>query len=288
MDLINRKAADLSKVHSHVIDEADRMADMGFLPQVQWILHYVPKERQTMLFSATLDQQIMGLIAQTKNAVRHEIADKEPTVESMEHHLFEVHHLDKVDVLVSLLNAPRELTLVFTRTKRGCDKLAKSLRDAGIKAAAIHGDLRQGQREQALERFEKGKVDVLVATDVAARGLDISGITQVVNYDPPEDHKAYLHRVGRTARAGRKGVGITLALYDQREDVERIARRLKLNPHIVEVFSSDPRLAKVGTSEMPGAARVEQAEGDTLVKTKSALAQASRRASTRRRRGPGR
>jgi superfamily II DNA/RNA helicase len=278
-DLVKRKAADLSNVHMLVIDEADRMADMGFLPQVQWILARLPRERQTMLFSATLDNEIMGLIAQTRDAVRHEIAEAAPTVESVEHHLFEVHRMDKFDVLISLLDAPRNLTLIFTRTKRGCDKLAKQLRDAGVKAAAIHGDLRQGAREQALDRFEKGKVDVLVATDVAARGLDIDGITQVVNYDPPEDHKAYIHRVGRTARAGRAGVGITLALYDQREDVERMARRLRLHPHIVEVFSSDPRLRKVGTEEMPGTARVSATSGaEEPAKARSAVAALSRKA----------
>lgn len=286
MDLMNRGAVKLDKMHTLVIDEADRMADMGFLPQVQWILGRIPRERQTMLFSATLDAQIMGLIAQTSDAVRHEVAEEAPTVETVEHHLFEVHQLDKVDVLLSLLKAPRELTLVFTRTKYGCDKLARQLRDSGIRASAIHGNLRQGMRESALDRFERGKIDVLVATDVAARGLDIDGITQVVNFDPPDDHKNYIHRVGRTARAGRSGVGITLALYDQREDVERMARRLRLHPHIVEVFSSDPRLAKVGTADYPGIpAMVEDEAGDGGARKRSGLTGVSRRASTRRRRG---
>jgi superfamily II DNA/RNA helicase len=256
IDLLQRKAADLGRVHILVIDEADRMADMGFLPQVAKILPHIPRERQTMLFSATLDGEIMGLIAQTRDPIRHEVAESMPTVESVEHHLFEVHHMDKLDVLVALLRAPRRLTLVFTRTKRGCDKLAKQLRDAGVKASAIHGDMAQSAREKALESFESGRIDVLVATDVAARGLDIEGISQVVNFDPPEDHKAYIHRVGRTARAGASGVGITLATFQQREDVERMARRLKLHPHIVEVFSSDPRLGRVGTGEVEGARHV--------------------------------
>jgi superfamily II DNA/RNA helicase len=252
IDLLERKAADLSKVHMLVFDEADRMADMGFLPQVTTILRQIPRERQTMLFSATLDHQIMGLISQTHDPVRFEVTDRVPTVEGLEHHLFEVHHLDRTDVLISLLRGPHGLTLVFCRTKRGCARLAQALTDAGIKAEAIHGDRTQSERERSLRRFETGDVDVLVATDVAARGLDIEGVTLVVNYDPPEDHKAYVHRVGRTARAGKTGVAVTLATWEQRSDVERMAKRLSLMPHIVEVFSSDPMLQKVGTDELAG------------------------------------
>ena len=253
IDLLERKAADLSKVHMLVFDEADRMADMGFLPQVTTILRHVPKDRQTMLFSATLDHQIMGLISQTQDAVRFEITDRMQTVEGLEHHLFEVHQLDKTDVLVALLKGPHGLTLVFTRTKRACGLLAQALNDAGVKAEAIHGDRTQSERERSLRRFEEGDVDVLVATDVAARGLDIEGVTLVVNYDPPEDHKAYVHRVGRTARAGKSGVAVTLATWEQRSDVERMAARLRLSPHIVEVFSTDPIRQKVGTDEVEGA-----------------------------------
>ncbi len=253
IDLIERKAAKLGGTHILVIDEADRMADMGFLPQVSRILKSVPRERQTMLFSATLDSQIMGLISQTQDAIRFEVADERPMVEGLEHHLFEVNRLDKTDVLVSLLGGPHGQTLVFTRTKAECDRLARRLKRAEINAEAIHGDRSQAERERSLDRFETGKIDVLVATDVAARGLDIEGITLVVNYDPPEDHKAYTHRVGRTARAGRTGVAVTLATWQERADVERIARMLKLQPHIVEIVSSDPRLQQVGTGEVEGA-----------------------------------
>jgi superfamily II DNA/RNA helicase len=253
IDLLERKAAGLSKLHILIFDEADRMADMGFLPQVTTILRHVPRERQTMLFSATLDHQIMGLISQTQDAVRFEIADRQPTVEGLEHHLFEVHHLDKTEVLIALLKGPHGLTLVFTRTKRECARLANALTDAGVKAEAIHGDRTQSERERSLRRFETREVDVLVATDVAARGLDIEDVTLVVNYDPPEDHKAYVHRVGRTARAGKTGIAVTLATWTQRADVERMARRLNLAPHIVEVLSSDPMLQKVGTEEVTGA-----------------------------------
>jgi superfamily II DNA/RNA helicase len=253
IDLLERKAAKLDNVHMLVIDEADRMADMGFMPQVAHILRHVPTERQTMLFSATLDQQIMGLISQTQNAARHEVVDRMQTVEGLEHHLLEVHQMDKTDIVIALLKGPHGLTLVFTATKFGCQRLAEALRKAGVKAEAIHGDRSQAERERSLKRFETREVDVLVATDVAARGLDIEGITLVVNYDPPNDHKAYVHRVGRTARAGREGVAVTLATWEQRSDVERMARILKLTPHIVEVFSSDPRLQQVGTADFAGA-----------------------------------
>jgi len=253
IDLLERRAANLKGVHMLVIDEADRMADMGFLPQVAKILRAVPRDRQTMLFSATLDSQIMGLISQTQDPLRFEVEDSHPTVEGVEHHLFEVHRMDKTDVLVSLLKGPHGLTLVFTRTKRECDRLARRLSDEKVKAEPIHGDLSQAERERALKRFEEGKIDVLVATDVAARGLDIDNITLVVNYDPPEDHKAYLHRVGRTARAGKTGTAVTLATWQERTDVEKMARMLKLHPHIVEIFSTDPRLQQVGTSDFEGA-----------------------------------
>ena len=253
IDMIDRKAANLSNTHILVIDEADRMADMGFLPQVARILRSIPRERQTMLFSATLDSQIMGLISQTQDAIRFEVEETQPTVSGVEHHLFEVHQMDKTDVLESLLQGPHGLTLVFTRTKREADRLANRLKRAKVKAEPIHGDLSQAERERALKRFEEGKIDVLVATDVAARGLDIDNITLVVNYDPPEDHKAYLHRVGRTARAGKTGTAVTLATWQERSEVEKMARMLKLHPHIVEILSSDPRLQQVGTAELAGA-----------------------------------
>jgi superfamily II DNA/RNA helicase len=258
IDLLERRAANLKGVHILVIDEADRMADMGFMPQVAKILKALPRERQTLLFSATLDSQIMGLIAQTQDPLRFEVSDSQPTVEGVEHHLFEVHRMDKTDVLVSLLKGPHGLTLVFTRTKRECDRLARRLKEEDIKAEPIHGDLSQSDRERALRRFEEGKIDVLVATDVAARGLDIDNITLVVNYDPPEDHKAYLHRVGRTARAGKAGTAVTLATWQERTDVEKMARMLQLHPHIVEVFSSDPVLQQVGTSDFKGAPQAEK------------------------------
>jgi len=283
IDLLERRVADLSNAHILVIDEADRMADMGFLPQVTTILRHVPDDRQTMLFSATLDHQIFGLIAQTDEPARHEVADKQQTVDSVEHHLFEVHPMDKVEVLKAIVSSAPGLSLVFTRTKRGCDRLAGELKDGGVNATAIHGDLGQGAREQALKRFEGGKVDVLVATDVAARGLDIDDIARVINYDPPEDHKAYVHRVGRTARAGRSGVGITLATWEQRDEVELMARRLNLHPHIVEIFSSDERLGRLGTGEVVGAMPREDEDAEAV----GVGAAAARKFGARRRGGGG-
>lgn len=254
IDLLERKAADLSGLQILVIDEADRMADMGFLPQVGKILSYVPKEkkRQTMLFSATLDNQIAGLMAQTNDPVRHEVSEDMPTVEGVEHFFFEVHEMDRDEVLKRLLSHAHGSVLVFCRTKRGCDRLARRLRDDGIDATPIHGDLGQRDREKALSRFEKGQVQALIATDVAARGLDISGISHIINFDPPEDHKTYVHRVGRTARAGATGVGITLCTHEDRIQVERMARALHLEPNVEEIYSTDPRLERIGAGELEG------------------------------------
>lgn len=235
IDLQNRRAVELDKIKIVVLDEADRMLDMGFLPDVNQILKMLPVERQTMLFSATLDGQI-GVLARryTQEAVTHEIIDARPVVENAEHRFLMVAPIDKVPTLIAQLKEERGLTLVFTRTKRACDELARNLIAKGYKAQALHGDMQQKARETALKKFEDGVFDILVATDVAARGLDLNGITHVVNYDPPDDEKSYVHRVGRTARAGAFGVGITLVTPDQRGEVSRWAQRLKLNAEILD------------------------------------------------------
>jgi ATP-dependent RNA helicase RhlE len=234
IDLQNRRMLSLDKVSICVLDEADRMLDMGFLPDVAKILGMLPSERQTMLFSATLDGEV-GRLAQryTHEPSRHEIVDARPVVTEADHRFIPVDPGTKVDALVRGLAEERGLTLIFVRTKRGADRLADTLKDRGFKAEAMHGDMSQPAREKALARFEAAKCDILVATDVAARGLDLAGITHVVNYDPPDDEKSYVHRIGRTARAGRSGIGITLVLPDQRADVSRIAARLKLQDEIV-------------------------------------------------------
>lgn len=242
IDLGDRGDLSVSRVEMLVIDEADRMADMGFMPQVEWVLRRVPGEHQTLLFSATLDGDVKYLVNNyLVDPVRHEVASLQPTVDQMEHRWLAVHQADKVKVAASIARGSYK-TLVFVRTKRGADRLALQLSKEGVRSAAIHGDLRQSARERAMSDFSSGRLPVLVATDVAARGLDIDAVDVVVHYDPPVDHKTYLHRSGRTARAGESGVVATLVLWDQRRDVEKIQRRLGLVAPIVEVFSNDDRL----------------------------------------------
>jgi len=243
IDLMERGEVSFADVQVLILDEADRMADMGFMPQVQKILYRLESEHQTMLFSATLDGAVKRLVDRyMHDPVFHEVESDEPTVEEMEHRFLYVHEMDKVKVLAAISHGVTR-TLVFCATKRGADRLVSKLRREGVNAAPIHGDLRQGQREQALADFTKGKVPVLVATDVAARGIHVDAVDVVVHYDPAEDDKAYLHRSGRTARAGETGVAVTLMLWNQENFVRVVQRRLGLSEPIVEVFSNDPRLA---------------------------------------------
>ena len=243
IDLMERGEISFQAIDMLVLDEADRMADMGFMPQVQKILYGIKKEHQTMLFSATLDGAVKIVVNRyMQDPVFHEVASDEPTVEEMEHRFFFVHEMDKVKVLAAITKGVTRV-LVFCNTKRAADRLVEKLGREGVKAGAIHGDLRQGAREQALAEFMSGKVPVLVATDVAARGLHVEGIDVVVHYDPTDDHKNYLHRSGRTARAGESGVAVTLMLWNQENDVRVVQRRLGLSIPVVEVFSNDPRLA---------------------------------------------
>ena len=228
-DLVDRGLVTLDGVRALVLDEADRMLDMGFKPQVERIMRRLPRERQTMLFSATLDGEVGELArAYTRDPSRFVADAPVPPVEqeSVDHRFVRVTADGKVDALIAELETERGLALVFVRTKRGADRLAQRLARRDVKAVALHGDMPQGARERALERFRSGKVTTLVATDVAARGLDLSDITHVINYDPPEDDKSYVHRVGRTGRAGRGGSGITLVLPEQQADVSRVAVRL--------------------------------------------------------------
>jgi superfamily II DNA/RNA helicase len=228
-DLAQRRMLKLDGIRILVLDEADRMLDMGFQPQVDRIVRRITKDRQTMFFSATLDGAAGALArAYTRDARRHEVESPRQTVDEVEHRFIAVAEHEKVKALADLLSREEGTALVFVRTKRGADRLVYKLAQQGVKAAAMHGDLRQSQREQALARFESGKVRTLVATDVAARGLDVEHISQVINFDPPQDHTDYVHRVGRTARAGRTGTGVTFVMPDQQGDVGRIAARLKL------------------------------------------------------------
>jgi len=243
IDLLDRGALKLSDVDFVVIDEADRMADMGFLPQVEWVLRKLDHPAQTLLFSATLDGDVRYLIRHyLHDPVHHEVVSTQATVEEMEHRFLAVHQMDKVKVTAAIARGANR-TLVFVRTKRGADRLVLQLRREGVQAHAIHGDLRQSLREKALKDFAAGTQQVLVATDVAARGIHVDAIDVVVHYDPPEDQKGYLHRSGRTARAGVAGVVATLVLWDQMLHVERLQKRLGVHQPIVEVFSNDTRLA---------------------------------------------
>jgi len=242
IDLGERGDVSFAAVEVLVLDEADRMADMGFMPQVQKILYRIDSLHQTMLFSATLDGAVKRLVDRyMDDPVFHEVESDEPTVDEMEHRFLYVHEMDRVKVVAAIGRGVTR-TLVFCRTKRGADRLVSQLRREGVNADAIHGDLRQTSRERALARFAAGKVPVLVATDVAARGLHVDGIDVVVHYDPAEDSKTYLHRSGRTARAGETGVAVTLMLWNQENDVRTVQRRLGLSIPIVEMFSNDPRL----------------------------------------------
>ena len=243
IDLGDRGELSVGRVETLVLDEADRMADMGFMPQVEWVLRRLELPHQTLLFSATLDGAVDRLVQRyLTDPVSHEVASSTQTVSAMEHRFLQVHQMDKVKLLAAICRA-QEKSLVFVRTKRGADRLVEQLEKEGMRAAAIHGDLRQSNRERALADFSSGKLPVLVATDVAARGLHIEGVDVVVHYDPPEDHKAYLHRSGRTARAGHAGVVVSLALWNQLVEMEVIQRRLGLRIPIVEMFSNDGRLA---------------------------------------------
>jgi ATP-dependent RNA helicase RhlE len=242
LDLIERKDVSLQRVRVLVLDEADRMLDMGFRPVVDRIVRMTAPKRQTLLFSATLEGEV-GRLAKlyTTNPRRHEhIASAEHTAQ-VEHRFLAVPHEGKVARLVSELNeAERGLTLVFVRTKRGADRLVKKLTASKVRAVAMHGDKSQAQRERALASFESGKVDTLVATDVAARGIDVAGITHVINFDIPATREDYVHRVGRTARAGASGVGLTLVAHDQARELVGMVGELGLHRELaLGGFSSD-------------------------------------------------
>ena len=229
-DLLNRRLISVKHVSILVLDEADRMLDMGFQPQVDAIVNRLTNDRQTMFFSATLDGRVGYLAkAYTRDPETFEVIEARPVIESAEHRFVPVDEHGKVEKLVEILGEERDLALVFVRTKRGADRLKTKLRSKKVTALAMHGDMTQAARKRALEQFAGGKVKVMIATDVAARGLDLDDITLVVNYDPPNDHKDYVHRVGRTARAGRTGTGVTLVAPSQQHDVSMIARALKLN-----------------------------------------------------------
>jgi superfamily II DNA/RNA helicase len=247
LDLVKQKYLDLSEVQALVLDEADRMLDLGFLPDIERIIQLVPAKRQTMLFSATMPGEIMALsrryLSQPTNVRAEAHAESDATPQVVQH-VWQAHQMDKPEVLARILQARgRGLTMVFCQTKRACDRVAEDLIKRGFAAAAVHGDLGQGQRERALRAFRSGKIDVLIATDVAARGLDVDDVTHVVNYECPEDDKAYVHRIGRTGRAGKEGISVTLVDWRDLQRWKLINAALDLSlPVPEEMYSTSENL----------------------------------------------
>ena len=248
IDLLNQGHLDLRFVRTVVLDEADEMLDLGFLPDVEKLLAATPASRHTMLFSATMPGAVVALARRYMTQPTHIRAadpdDDGATVKATAQFVYRAHALDKVEVLARLLQARgRGLTVVFARTKRTAAKVSDELRERGFAAGAIHGDLGQGAREQALRAFRNGKIDILVATDVAARGIDVDDVTHVVNYQCPEDEKIYLHRIGRTGRAGKTGIAVTFVDWDDMPRWSLIDKALDLGfPEPIETYSSSPHL----------------------------------------------
>ncbi len=245
LDLCRRRLLDLSRVSALVLDEADEMLDMGFLPDVEQLIERCPAERQTLLFSATMPSEVVRLARRYMDKPTFMRSDvQQPRIAPRtRQHFFACHRLDKPSVVARILGAPgRGRTLIFTRTKRMADVLASELRDRGIDVGVIHSDLRQDARERSLSRFRRGTHDVLCATEVAARGLDIDQVTHVINYDCPDDERMYLHRIGRTGRAGAAGVAITLAVWNEIARLDMIKRALDIDQPTHEVLSTSPML----------------------------------------------
>jgi superfamily II DNA/RNA helicase len=266
LDLARQRTLNLGNVATLVLDEADEMLDLGFLPDVERIVAFLPPGRQTMLFSATMPGPVIALARRFMIRPVHVTAeqpDEGRTVPTTSQHVFRAHAMDKMEVLSRVLQAEgRSLSIVFVRTRRTADKVAEDLARRGFAAAPVHGDLGQGQREQALRAFRAGKVDVLVATDVAARGIDVGGVTHVINYQCPEDESVYLHRIGRTGRAGGSGVAVTFVDWDDLARWQLVNRALALPfDEPLETYSTSPHLFEAlgipsgSTGVLPRAAR---------------------------------
>jgi superfamily II DNA/RNA helicase len=259
LDHLRQGHLKLDKLRILVVDEADEMLDLGFLPDVETIIAATPDHRQTMLFSATMPKEVVGLArryAKRPTFIHAEPEDAQATVPATRQLFFQVHPLNRFQVLCRILDAPdRDRVAVFRRTKRGVDRTIKGLLEEGYRAGALHGDMPQVVREKVMRSFRKGKLDVLVCTDVASRGLDIAGLSHVINYDTPEDDRAYVHRIGRTGRAGAAGVAVTFVAWNELDTAELIRRRLDLTDEPVhEIYSTSPLL-----SELFGLPSVEEA-----------------------------
>lgn len=248
LDLYRQGQLHLKEVHHVVLDEADEMLDLGFLPDVEKIFASTPKRKQTMLFSATMPGDIIALARKFMDQPLHirtqDDPDESHVVDRIEQHVFRAHAMDKTEMLARILQAEgRGATIIFCRTKRTAQKVADELKERGFKADSLHGDMGQAARERALADFKSGKIDMLVATDVAARGIDIDGITHVINFQAPEDEKTYVHRIGRTARAGTTGIAVTFVDWDEMARWKMIDQALNLGlPEPVETYSSSDHL----------------------------------------------
>ncbi len=251
IDFLERGDVSVADVQMVCLDEADQMADMGFLPQVDVIIRQIENDHQSLLFSATLDGAVDRLVKRHLNdPVYHEVESDTVTVDTMDHRFLEIHYLDKPKVVAAIAeNATR--ILVFVHTKRGCDKAAEQISALGVSARALHGDLPQSKRERVLASFAEGKTKVLVATNVAARGLHIDGVDIVIHYDLPKDYKTYLHRSGRTARAGGSGLVVTFVEWNQMVETRTLQKEAEVLSTVVKMFSNDPRLKDLQAFEPP-------------------------------------
>ena len=284
LDLMRQKLVDMSRIEVLILDEADRMLDMGFIPQVEAILKFLPAERQTMLFSATLDGEIARLANKmTKSPGLIETEDDPGTdvalSERLEQSFVPVEPSSRTETLIDMVRDEDDLVLIFCRTKRGAARLTERINKLGLPARELHGDLSQSVREKTLKSFADGKTRVLIATDVASRGIDLDDIGLVVNFDPPDDQDTYTHRVGRTARAGRTGRAITMVLPDQLDEMGRMAKRLGQEEAWKAAGFRDP-LAKVMY-----ASRGSRAFGKPTAKRDSGPSVAPPRAGSRVKRG---
>ena len=294
LDLSRQGQLKLKEVSRLVLDEADEMLDLGFLPDVEKILSSTPNRAQTMLFSATMPGDIIGLARKFMNQPIHirtqDSQDEGRVVARIEQHVFRAHAMDKIEMLARILQADgRGPTIVFCRTKRTAQKTAEDLIERGFRAASIHGDLGQSAREKALNDFKSGKRDVLIATDVAARGIDVDGITHVINYQCPEDEKTYVHRIGRTARAGADGIAVTFVDWDELARWKMIDTALELGlPEPLETYSSSDHFFESmhipagSTGRMVVAKKVEAAPKSERPARKSAPVEKAPREKTAR------
>jgi superfamily II DNA/RNA helicase len=250
-DLIQQGECTLDEVQVTILDEADHMCDLGFFPVVSAILQQTPGNSQRLLFSATLDGDVDKLVRRfLTNPITHSMAPVASSVDTMEHHVLEVHRDDKFPVTAEIANREGR-TIIFVRTQHGVDRLCKQLAQVGVKAGGLHGGKRQNQRTRILAEFKEGQISVLVCTDVAARGIHVDNISLVLHVDPPQDHKSYLHRGGRTARAGEKGTVMTLVLPNERRSTDAMTRRAGIKPFRIKATPGHPRLEEVAGARQP-------------------------------------